>query len=145
MSLRERTGLRDLLYSGWHRPDRIRRFVPYRVAATLKVCDIDWCEACHWCSWPVALIETQESSRGPKAAVITQNLARLAGIPAYSVSYVRGSDNDDIESFGVRQIAPANPWVQYMTPTEYAGFLVGLRDNHYAESEVCAAKAKGVA
>lgn len=144
MSLDERTGKRDLLYSGWHRTQSIRRFLPYRVAATLKVVDIDWCEACHWCSEPVALIETQESDRGPKPAVITQNLARLAGLRAFSVSYHRGEDGD-IDYFYVKQIAPASPWNTQMRPEEYAGFLAALRDQHNIDNPACALKCQGVA
>lgn len=135
MSQGERTGIRDLLYSRWHRYASIKRFVGIRVAAQLKVIDIDWCEACNACDMPVALIETQCSESKPKPARITTNLARLAGVPAYSVSYTRSDDGEDIELFQVQQIAPEIGDVLSMLPSVYAYWLWSLRDSHRCQRD----------
>lgn len=130
MSHHERTGRRDLLYSGWHRPSRIRRYVDAVTAAKLLAVDIDWCEACVHCSRPLALVETQESRRTPKPATITGRLAVMAGIPAYSVSYTPTDDGGDIAEFRVRQVAPERGDPLVMTPAVYAYWLWGLRRTH---------------
>jgi hypothetical protein len=143
MSQAERTGVRDLLYSRWHRQDSINRFIGIRSAAMLKVVDIDWCEACQFCSQPVALIETQESKRAPKAATITQNLADLSKLPAYSVSYEPSADGRDIDGFAVQMIAPSLGEVARMMPYQYAKWLLALRDEHNRQHPECGAKTEG--
>jgi hypothetical protein len=130
MSQTERTGFRSLLYSGWHRSDRIDRFLGRSHARRLSVIDIDWCEYCCYCSRPIALVETQESTNPPKAARVTRQLALMAGIRAYSVSYQPTSDGDDIELFQVRLIAPELGEVMAMQPNVYAYFLWSLRNVH---------------
>jgi hypothetical protein len=130
MSMDERTGDRDLLYSGWHRPKRIRRFLDLRDAHSLVVIDIDYCEACHVCYQPLALIETQRSAHLPKQAPIMAKLAHLAGIPAWSVSYQPNDAGDDIEIFRVRQIEPFDEESFTMSPEIYAKWLLNLRAAH---------------
>lgn len=93
--------------------------------------DVDSCEACCYCKEPVALIETQASKEAPKAARITAALARLAHIPAYSVSYEPDADGGDIVTFQVRQIQPPDPKVVVMLPKVYAYWLLALRDQHH--------------
>lgn len=127
MSQRERTGRRDLTYSRWHRIDSVRRYLPVRIAWRLTAIDIDWCEACCYCSKPLALVETQVSDRCPKDATITAALARSAGIPAFSVSVVY--DGDEVCGFRVRDLLTAGP-VRDMEPVAYAWFLWSLRDGH---------------
>ncbi|MGH3847536.1 MAG: hypothetical protein ACRDS0_39895 [Pseudonocardiaceae bacterium] len=129
MSEAERTGARDLTYSGWHRTANMRRYLPARQAWSLGLIDIDWCEYCRHCSAPLALVETQTSDRAPKPAPVTAALARMAGIPAYSVSIVRG-DLEEIALFKVQQIAPALGTAQPMLPNVYAYFLLGFRERH---------------
>lgn len=129
MSERERTGERDLTYSGWHRTANMRRYLSARQAWSLGQIDIDWCEYCRYCSTPLALIETQVSDRAPKAAPVTAALARMAGVPAYSLSIVRG-DLDEIALFKVQQIAPELGTVQPMIPVVYAYFLLSFRERH---------------
>lgn len=135
MSLEERSGNRDLLYSRWHRPSSIGRFLDNRSAATLKVVDIDWCESCHFCSAPLALIETQRSAAAPKSAAITLQLAQQARIAAYSVSYQPTADGTDIEQFRWKRLWPPPFEAGTYTPAEYAQFLVSLRTAHATSCE----------
>lgn len=141
MSMEERTGQRDLLYSSWHRPSRVREWMTAREAAMLTQIDIDWCEYCAFCGQPIALIETQESTRGPKSARVTGNLAELAGIPAFSVSYTRTESGDDIELFEVQQIKPEETYVGPMLPQVYCYWLLALRDEHVRRDHVNGASA----
>lgn len=96
--------------------------------------DVDSCEACCYCSEPVALIETQASTREPKPAPITGVLARLAGIEAYSVSYEPTLDGRDIVTFQVQRVQPPDPTIQTMLPGVYAYWLLSLRDQHIREA-----------
>ena len=131
MSMRERTGVRDLLYSQWHRADRTRRFLGPVRAVKLTAIDIDWCETCCWCSEPLALVETQES-RHTKSAVITTALGRRAGLPVFSVGYTANADRTDITEFSVREIWPNQGLETVLTPLDYALWLEGLRTAHFA-------------
>lgn len=139
MPMNERTGERDLLYSGWHRPaarldgvrvPRLERYLSRREAASLCVIDIDYCEACAICYEPIALIETQRSAYLPKQAPIMAKLARKAGIPAWSVSYTPNAEGDDIALFRARQVEPYDDEAYTMTPDVYAKWLLHLRDGH---------------
>lgn len=128
MSEAERTGTRDLTYSQWHRTSSLSRFVDKVDAWECGVIDIDWCEYCRYCKQPLALIETQASKATPKSATVTRNLAALAGISAYSVSFV--VLDDEIQRFRLRQIWPTESSVYDLTPERYASFLCGLRRVH---------------
>jgi hypothetical protein len=130
VSNEERTGMRDLLYSGWHRPSRIRRFLSLREAHSLTVIDIDYCEACDVCYQPLALIETQRSMHLPKQAPIMARLAHEAGLPAWSVSYQATDEGDDIALFRVRQVEPFDEEAFTMPPEIYAKWLLNLRAGH---------------
>ncbi len=140
MSATERTGVRDLLYSGWHRVGCLRRYLGTTAAAKVCAIDIDWCEYCCYCGEPVALIETQQSTAAPKSARVTRRLAQLAGIPAYSVSYEATAGGDDIARFQVRQIAPSVGVTTEHDPHAYARWLMWLRSIHS-----CAAETAGTA
>lgn len=124
MTMEERSGVRKLTYSQWHRPQSIRRFLGFRVASWLTVIDIDWCEYCGSCKEPVALIETQEGNRPPKDAPVMRRLAHRADLPAYSVSYV--VEDALITSFRVRDLNGGVGELR-LTPDKYAAFLVSLR------------------
>lgn len=130
MSDEERSGKRSLLYSGWHRTASTARFIGRVSAAKLCMIDVDACEYCCYCHEPVALIETQESANAPKRAPVTAALARMAGIPAYSVSVAPSALMDDVLHFQVQQIAPPSRSVTPMWPAEYAHWLLLLRDQH---------------
>lgn len=137
MSMEERTGERDLLYSRWHRPSRVREWMTAREAAMLTQIDIDWCEYCAFCGQPVALIETQESTRGPKSARVTGNLAELADVPAYSVAFQRSESGDDIALFTVRQLKPVEQEIGALLPGVYAYWLLALREQHNRANIEC--------
>lgn len=134
MTLHERSGVRDLLYSGWHRPTSIRRFVGQRIAACLKVIDIDWLEACQHCNAPLALIETQAGNRPPKSANITVELGKVAQLPVFSVSYIPNEARDDIRGFRVTQLWPPGVVDGSLSPQEYADWLWSLRGKHTCAS-----------
>jgi hypothetical protein len=146
MSDRERTGYRTLIYSGWHRKQRIQEYIGAVKASMLTLIDIDCCEACCRCSAPVALIETA-AQLPPKNAPIMSALARMAGIPAFSVGYVplgepsvcgscgKPDESDsDIREFHVRQLMPAEGPVRIMRPKVYAYWLLSLREAHECSS-----------
>lgn len=131
MSNHERTGQRDLTYSRWHRDDSIVRYLDgdKRLAYELAVVDIDWCECCRRCWKPLALIETQRSEANPKSATVTANLAALAGIQAWSVSY--SVENGEIVRFKRRQLSPLRGEIIEESPFAYARWLVSLRIVHW--------------
>lgn len=145
MSSGERTGARSLVYSIWHRKASIERYLTGTESAQLSMIDIDNCEACCFCSEPVALIEVQVSEGLPKAAPITARLARKANIRAYSVSVIADEDatldttlnngdtitTADILFFRVQQIQPPEEGIELMQPVEYAHFLLDLRSDHW--------------
>jgi hypothetical protein len=133
VSMHERTGKRDLTYSAWHRPDRIRAYLGPRRAAQLTVIDIDWCEYCAVCREPVALIETARDDRGNrtvKPATVTFKLAKKAAVPAYVVLYSAAGEGVDasLKDFRVQQ-AGQTGWVA-MSPSQYAEFLWSLHESH---------------
>lgn len=134
MSMKERTGVRPLIYSAWHRVENLKRYLGVVAASRVSMIDIDACEYCCQCGEPLALIETEKTDRPqPKRAPVTRALARRAGIAAYSVAYSVDADGQ-IESFRVQQIQPHGDWVNFMWPPDYAAFLQQLRTHH-----VCAA------
>lgn len=136
MSHAERTGTRSLVYSGWHRPASISRYVGRVAAAKLSMIDVDACEYCCYCGEPVALIETQESTAPPKSARVLTTLARMAGIPAYSVSVA--VVDGEIDGFQVQELTPSRGVVLAMTPQVYAYWLLALRDHHACSQAVSA-------
>lgn len=132
MSADERTFTRDLTYGLWHRWRNIKQFIGDD-AKYMSQIDIDFCEYCFWCNTPLALIETQRSVRDPKDATVTQALAEMAGIEAYSVSYATDADGV-IVSFRVRQLTPERSEVFTMPPLMYAHFIRQLRRGHDCNS-----------
>lgn len=138
MSDKERTGWRDLTYSHWHRAASVKRFLTGADAQKLGMIDIDGCEYCPFCGQPLALIETQRSTAVPKSAAVTAALAKMAGIPAWSVSVIAdepiGCDRcgrpmkwSDIRAFLVRQIEPYDSAVVEMMPEIFAKWLLAMR------------------
>lgn len=139
MTHAERTGKRSLLYSGWHRPDSTARYLGRIAASKLCMIDIDSCEYCCFCKAPVALVETQESTHAPKSAAVTAALARMAGLPAFSVSLTPDQAKADIVLFRVRQLTPDVGDVMDMGPAEYAAWLLALRGRHVCKAARSAA------
>lgn len=136
MSMKERSGARDLLYSQWHRDSSVKRFLGARRAAQLMVIDIDWCEWCYACKRPLALIETQRGDRPSKPATVTSGLAQMAALPAFSVSYVPNEDGTDIERFHVRRLWPQATGDMHLSPAEYAEWLWSFRIEHEPDCRV---------
>ena len=131
MSARERTGQRDLTYSAWHRQENTRRYLGNRRAFELGMIDMDGVEWCRHCRTPLALIETQRSDGPPKSAAVTAELASMAQITAYSVSYTdNGEGCGGIHLFRVRRVFPAEAKVRDLTPDEYAEWLWSFRERH---------------
>jgi hypothetical protein len=129
VSSEERTGRRDLTYSGWHREDVIRSYGLTRYQAwLLGLIDIDGCEYCRHCREPLVLIETQVSARAPKPAPVTAVLAKRAGIPAYSVSIELVGGEPVM--FRFRRLEPPLDTIKEMEPREFAWWLLSLRTEH---------------
>lgn len=138
MTLHEVTGRRDVeqLYSEWHRPNSIRRFLPPGVDPdSLGLVNIDhivrcerWSEYCRTCCRTLALIESALGAHQThKTAKVTQQLALELKREAFIVLVVPAADGEDIESFRVRRIAPSvSPWRDF-TPREWALKLVEIR------------------
>lgn len=135
MSDEERTGKRDLTYSRWHRRRSLAQYIDMDRANEVHQIDIDWCEYYFACKLPIALIETQQSKAPPKPARVTSELARMAGIDAYSVSY-RTNEAGEITGFARSQLVPIVTKAVEETPTEYARWLWMLRVAHQQECEV---------
>ena len=128
MSREERTGYRDLTYSKWHRS----------LDDSLTVIDIDWCEYCATCMAPLALIETARYSPGRrKSGVVTRNLAKMAGLPAYTVTFE--TENDVIVRFHVQiehaiSEVPSGEFV--VSPEQWRQHMLKLRTKHDEETHV---------
>ena len=136
MSSRERTGVRDLTYSIWHREHSLGRYFQDRRAAFIcAMVDIDSLEYCRYCYEPLALIETAQGRRltRPKDAAATSVLARRASVPAYSAQYTV-DDGGGIAEIALRQIEPPHHGgdCDVLTPKAYADFLLGLRERHWS-------------
>lgn len=92
MSDQERTGVRDLAFSGWHR------------AALSKDCtaiDLDFCEYCRVCRKPLALIEIAKGHHDKiKPTTVMAALAQRADLRAYLILY----DLDPDDEFGLSTV-----------------------------------------
>lgn len=136
MSNLERTGRRNLLYSKWHRPASLRRFMSARDADSLAAIDIDFIEYCKRCGLPVAAVETQQSKRPPKDANVTVALCQMAdNLPCYSISYIDGPaegaddvlDGRDVVHIRAKRLWPLPSLTREFTPEEWARHLLSLR------------------
>lgn len=147
MSLHERSGSRDvdLLYSRWHRPDQIARYLPDMhpvLRDSLNQINLDVVMRCdRWaeygCCWnPIALIETT-FSRLQKVATVTERLARQAGLPSYVVHIIPTDDGDDIARFIVRKMTPEKREPREFAPREYAVWIASLHERHWGTCLEC--------
>jgi hypothetical protein len=97
---------------------------------------------------PLALIETaRDVGQGYKAATVTRNLAKLAGLPSYCVLYLCGDRPNpadpawrDVELFRVKRLwpRPEREW-RTLTPNEWAHALLAIRS--YSTKRLDAANA----
>lgn len=137
MSQAERTGVRDLTYSRWHRVDSIGALVGYGPAHRLGMIDVDCVEYCRRCNQPLALVETaRDVGQARKATVVLACLAQAAGVPAYTLLY--RVDDDRIVSFRAQRADVPSDWVEF-TPVEWACVLVSMRDAHLCPKRARAA------
>src|SRR5690606_33274174 len=120
MSQHERTGIRDLLFSSWHRARSTKRFLGPVRAAKLTMIDLDAVEYCYACNKPLALIEVKHHNARSVSMTVTRALAFMAGIDAYLVRYWPTDDGDDIAKFEVLRQFDGSRHVREMTPAEYA-------------------------
>lgn len=146
----ERTGIRDLAYSNWH-----RQACPERVS----MIDVDGLEYCRRCRTPLALIETAlDYGQSVKPTTALEALSLAANVPAFCVLYAKSDEPCDfdrrkkcrrigcshgIAAFRVRRIRPNSTGYMPWTPVEFCDFLVRLHDAH--EATVCQAAIGGVA
>lgn len=91
MSDHERTGVRDLAFSGWHRA---------ALSADCTAIDLDFLEYCRRCRAPLALIEIAKGHHNtPKPTTVLRHLAERAQVPAWLVLY-------DIDPGGPHGLSP---------------------------------------
>jgi hypothetical protein len=82
MSRYERSGIRDLGFSQWHRE---------RFDDDAKAYDVDLVGLCHRCDQPQYVIETTRSA-GFKPTKWTARVALMLNVPGYLVHYVNDDD-----------------------------------------------------
>lgn len=116
----EKTGLRDLTYSLWHR----------KLGDDITMIDVDSVEYCSKCLEPLAIIETARGLENlRKNAAVSARLAERLGIPAYIVLYeARGRR---ITRFRVLKIHPPDDgrW-RLMSPLEMERMLTEIHAEH---------------
>ena len=134
----ERYTTRDRSYGIWHRVKSIGRFLGTKQAGSLTKADLDsvlFAEYDYPNKLPLCLIEVGRDIGQDKPAGVIQNLAKLAGIPAYVALYTHSEypnpSNEnwpDIEQFRIRRIwpKPEESW-RTLTPDEWAKALVQIR------------------
>lgn len=150
MSREERTGIRDLSYSAWHRVRSIARYVGVEQAQTLRMIDADvvlFLEVDPGTRSPLALIGVAlDTEQERKPASATAHLAALSGLPAFTVLYRRASNpnpadprEQDIDRFRVQRLwpSPGRSW-RILTPMEWAKALVEIRKWSAARVELAA-------
>jgi hypothetical protein len=107
----------DTRYGDWHR----------RLDGRLGMVDVDSIECCGRCWSPVALIELCEWGTRTKSVTATYELARLAGLPSYTVRY-QFPELVPLR-LSIREHVPGTT-PRVVSPDEYEAFLIGLRDRH---------------
>lgn len=139
----------DALYSKWHRVESLERFLTHQQAWKLAMIDLDheaiyrgtvdgpWVEYCRHTSEPLWLTETAlDVGQAHKTTLITERLARRAGIHAICVLITPDADVADVDQFRVRRIYtpgdaniydPEAGWTP-LTPAKFARALCALRD-----------------
>lgn len=139
MAQEEKWKTRDRIYSAWHRRRSTGRFVGIEKAQLLAMIDLDVCLYVEYddsTREPIALIETAKDVGQPyKCATVTKNLAKRAGLPAYTVLYKASNEPNpaepecsDILGFRVKRLwpDPSNEWRE-LTPRQYADGLSKMR------------------
>jgi hypothetical protein len=132
VSQSERYGTRDLTYSAWHRCNSTGRFVGLRDAKLLTMIDADvilYVEYDDATKEPLVLIEeARDVEQAWKPASVTQNLARKAALPAFTVLWTPSQEQQnpaapgypDIAGFRIKRIwpSPESSW-STLTPQQW--------------------------
>lgn len=132
MSEQRRNKNVDWLWNEWHRPgrDKMWRFLEKKQAWELGMIDIDCCEWCRYCRQPLALIEAKVWG-ADRNFEVTENLARMAQIPAYCVEY-RPTDGDVWNGQDIAEFRVTSSTSQAIyTPDGMANFLYDMRREHH--------------
>ena len=132
MSIRRRNAKVDLLYSEWHRPQSLRRFLGDRRAYALAMVDVDCLECCPWCWEPVALVETKDMRAASKSYTALRKLGERSRLPVFLVEFKRckGSvwEGQDVQS--VRVTAAHLDQPIRLSAANWALYLEALRTSH---------------
>ncbi len=121
MTLEERTGIRDLTFSRWHRQD---------VPSDCSWIDIDCCHYCHYCHSLLGFFELVHSSDDAylletcrrKPAAITHRVGARCQVPVFKVAYT----GDPLRAAAVQRLG--QPEVRVHSPAELASFIDKLHD-----------------
>lgn len=136
MAMHEKSGVRDLIFNTWHRPDSIGRFISAEDADAMRAIDIDLVEY-HGPTGRTVLIHevALDIGQSNKQTLVLRKLAEAAGCWALCTLYKPASTPNpadtrykDIESFRMRVVwrtdgQPIEPGFRSMTPAEYAAGL----------------------
>lgn len=129
MSEHERTGIRDLAYSRWHRVASFSRYMPVEHARLCTMIDMDANEYCSSCGRALAFCETAFDTGNHKATWVLRCAALQAQTTGWLV-YYRKDERDDMAGFRIRQIAPEyGPELEW-TPEQWARQVYRLRERH---------------
>jgi hypothetical protein len=121
MSRLERTGVRDLTFSQWHRT----------LSDECTAIDIDLCEYCRFCGEALVLIEVARGLYNRKQTRIIRNLAKKAGITAILVLY------ESINGEMGPRVRVARVWPDPTEPVEIQTKVLGRRIEAYHMSHHC--------
>jgi hypothetical protein len=133
MSDGERTGLRDLTFSRWHRAQSTGRYMPLGNARRLKALDLDFIEYCDRCRQPLLLIELAYDNGRSKPTQLLVRLANRAGLAGVLIYWRPTADGSDLASLRICQVAPIATQLQRVTPDQYARGLWNMRVRHGCE------------
>lgn len=123
MSRQERTGVRDLSFSKWHRtlPD------------FCTCIDLDFLEYCQKCRAPLALIEIASGHHGMiKPTTVLRKLAEHANIRAYLVLYDLdiSAPHGINENVRVQRILPDKSAMRHMLLDEFGDCIQSIHRAH---------------
>lgn len=141
----------DLTYSEWHRNTLPKLY--HRRGHRLDMANRDDTEFCHFCKWPIGIVE-EVVDRGQdlndKATTVTKRLAENANIPALLVApridrppEIQARINDlnaeirrleaqhPITYFTVRRLWPHPTKLERLTPEQYAAEIYLLHRDHH--------------
>ena len=137
----ERTGLRSLVYSTWHRTPSLSRYLPREWAHECAMVDLDGIEYCRRCWQPVGLVEiARDNGQQHKSTAVMRACANKLDVPALLVFYTPNDDDSDIVAFRVRWIVSARVPPEFrsmfggeLQPATYAELIHWLHARHVSE------------